>query len=831
MLLSLAFQTHAQDAIYIYRNDGNFNAYLIEEVDSIVYSKYDTDSISHTDWSSCVVYCIDGETTAIPLEVIDSISFSAPQTIYCSDVIRLNEMREYISHQDNMTLYVNSDIPSSHYPKIGSVLLIEEFSEEFPMGFSGKVKSITQEGNLLTCICDSARFDDIYEQIIVVGEYLAVEDDSIQETSRTRLVPKRVSGSGSVAKSLKLEGHIGSKSSPVFVDASASAAVTTKLVLKKEIGKPFFSDLSVRVELGFDVDAGLEVKSSEKWESKKVTLLSVPIPNLPSVYFQFSSGVFAELQGKASITAGLHGKAGALFGVKYVNDEIIPYKKPIYTPQDKIADFSVKLSGSLFVGFENKAGIYAVGKILACTSTTKTGFEIKSDLDIDLLDLYSNGNGYDVLKDISVDAAIKVVSSAEITYNIIYPKDFVSAELINIKFPVNSWKIFPTFDVPELRPSAKGILTASVSPSEKLLFPVNIGIAVYDKQMTCVDYEYCSSQYRVPENWPYEKYQVNFTGLTPGLEYTVYPLVKIFGAEIKASPNNIVSVPVEIQTLDAEDISYDTAVLFGYVEGTEDVYDFAETGFFYSSTHSIPNAENSSSFAISAKSMSGKFQQVVENLSESTTYYYRAYVKFSDTYYYGSVKSFKTKEKPKDAVDLGLSVLWAKWNVGANSESELGGLYGWADPTGTNTAYNVLNEGGTKWVSSLYGGSTPPNSISGTSLDVATAKWGGEWRLPTEAEMVELIDNCTWEWTVSNGTAGMTVTGPNGNSIFLPAGGDRFGTERREYGEYGYYWTGTLNTEETRNAYRLEFDDWGANYTSYARYIGHLVRPVMNKPQ
>ena len=52
--------------------------------------------------------------------------------------------------------------------------------------------------------------------------------------------------------------------------------------------------------------------------------------------------------------------------------------------------------------------------------------------------------------------------------------------------------------------------------------------------------------------------------------------------------------------------------------------------------------------------------------------------------------------------------------------------------------------------------------------DVATANWGGSWRMPTLAEMKELINNCTWEWTTQNGVYGRKVTGPNGNSIFLP---------------------------------------------------------------
>ena len=102
--------------------------------------------------------------------------------------------------------------------------------------------------------------------------------------------------------------------------------------------------------------------------------------------------------------------------------------------------------------------------------------------------------------------------------------------------------------------------------------------------------------------------------------------------------------------------------------------------------------------------------------------------------------------------------------------------------------------------------------------------------MPTQQEMVELIDNCQWTPTYQNGVPGMLVTADNGNSIFLPAAGDRFGTSRRDTGQRGYYWTSTLNTEQRRNAYRLDFglqaDDY--DWNSYARYIGICVRPVMD---
>jgi hypothetical protein len=172
-----------------------------------------------------------------------------------------------------------------------------------------------------------------------------------------------------------------------------------------------------------------------------------------------------------------------------------------------------------------------------------------------------------------------------------------------------------------------------------------------------------------------------------------------------------------------------------------------------------------------------------------------------------------------DAVDLGLSVKWASYNVGATKPEEYGGYYGWADPTGTKTLGNLDD----------YPSANPPSNISGTEYDIARAKWGGSWRLPTKAEEQELIDSCTWTLTTQNGVNGMKVVGKNGNSIFLPAAGLRTGTSMFYVGTDGWYWSGTLNGSDANCAYFLGFGNGNPNVGAYNyRSEGYSVRPVSN---
>lgn len=99
--------------------------------------------------------------------------------------------------------------------------------------------------------------------------------------------------------------------------------------------------------------------------------------------------------------------------------------------------------------------------------------------------------------------------------------------------------------------------------------------------------------------------------------------------------------------------------------------------------------------------------------------------------------------------------------------------------------------------------------------------------MPTFTEVEELVDNCTFTGGSYNGVRGNYVTGPNGNSIFLPFAGYRIGGSLLNEGSYGYFWSGTRN--DGYDAYDLYCDgDGGHWYYSY-RYLGQSVRPVTEK--
>ncbi len=168
-------------------------------------------------------------------------------------------------------------------------------------------------------------------------------------------------------------------------------------------------------------------------------------------------------------------------------------------------------------------------------------------------------------------------------------------------------------------------------------------------------------------------------------------------------------------------------------------------------------------------------------------------------------------------VDLGLSVKWATCNVGASSPSDYGNYYAWGE-TSTKSSYTEAN-------SKTYGKSM--GGIAGNSAyDAARANWGGTWRLPTAREIDELVARCKWTWVTICGHHGYKVTGPNGNSIFLPAAGLRRKTSHKHTGKLGDYWSATPREDNWDHAYGLDSRDDDFSKDWDYRDHGRSVRPV-----
>ena len=186
-------------------------------------------------------------------------------------------------------------------------------------------------------------------------------------------------------------------------------------------------------------------------------------------------------------------------------------------------------------------------------------------------------------------------------------------------------------------------------------------------------------------------------------------------------------------------------------------------------------------------------------------------------------------------VDLGLSVKWATCNVGASKPEEYGNYYAWGETTpkayydwSTYKWCNGSYDNQTKYNTSSIYGTVDNKTVLELADDAAHANWGGAWRMPTDAEWTELRENCTWTWTTKNGVNGYEVKSEaNGNSIFLPAAGYRGNDGLGSAGNYGNYWSSSLDTGNPVGAWRVLFGSDNVGRRNNSRYYGRSVRPVL----
>ena len=195
-------------------------------------------------------------------------------------------------------------------------------------------------------------------------------------------------------------------------------------------------------------------------------------------------------------------------------------------------------------------------------------------------------------------------------------------------------------------------------------------------------------------------------------------------------------------------------------------------------------------------------------------------------------------EPVPEVIDLGLSVKWASFNLGASAPEEYGNHYAWGEIEPKN---NFVWENYqwcmgsstslTKYCSSAdygYNGFTDDKMVLDLEDDAAHVCLRGNWRMPTLDEIQELIYSCTWEWTTRNGVNGYLVTGHNGNSIFLPAASSRFMMGWRDPGSGGAYWSSSLfrSNPIPDCSYYLCFDSDRSYVAGTARIQGQSIRPV-----
>lgn len=281
----------------------------------------------------------------------------------------------------------------------------------------------------------------------------------------------------------------------------------------------------------------------------------------------------------------------------------------------------------------------------------------------------------------------------------------------------------------------------------------------------------------------------------------------------KGDVKSVVTTDATVTTADAKFVSAIGATLGGEISGYPDD---AACGVVIAASSDVEKVR--AGLRVENASLAGSFEIVKAGLAAGSTYYYAAYLDLGAGVVYGDVKTFTTSEMTlnpdDDFVDLGLSTKWCKFNVGARSASELGGLFAFGDLAGVSNSTSASDY-------------TPNSDTYRSDYDVVFKTLGQKATLPTADEFQELFTKCDVEWTTVEGLTGYKFTSRvNGNSIFLPAAGSRTGNAVSGEGAKGLYLTGSINKGNADFAVSYEFANGSNAQVTTPRFQALSVRPV-----
>lgn len=890
ILLVFTLNTMAQtigEAFYIYRNDGEFNAFFRDEVDSISYSNYDTDSLYYDEVVTQLVYTADS-LYRIPLAVIDSVSFVQPIPIYEDNVKELSgDIIRYIQSVGEMSITLLNNTPNDMLPKIGDKLVQLGFTRVYPNGFLGQVASIDNNMDGITISCDSINISDVVKRFygvyrihgsdnssVRLQEGLFGEDEVIfSKTFHPQaIIPIDVNLDVTSIKkeglfklkdmevgSLKLGGACGM--SMDFIPKT----IDVKVTYAKDVFINLFEQYHATIITDFDIDCDVRVAGVFDGELKTPFEGEVPIPAIPGITFYLNPGAKLELRGEfgASTTykqrSGSHKVDIKCYPIPAVNSfgispllSIVKQRLTLgeNSSQWRYATGFVEAKYCLFaeVGFgivNSKimkiGGEFEFGEKLALEVSGNSDDWTESEWNTNFYDrtyetnkitLASYASAYGVIG--ALDDRLKLAAGGEV--------------LVQGKTTERS--LFPTFhDVTLTSASGKpSLANSTVQIDGNCLFPIRYGLTLFNEDGIKLQTKFANTPYTTKKDE--YSFQASFSNIERGKVYSVYPTIQMFGKNVLASPKAEMQIvfPVEIVAFEVTDAQHSEGAFIH--EGK--VYDYCFNTSVSVEINSIENVEDWGyayedpygqisliSLYSHGKAWTDTDYAYYRNEKQSTVRLY-PYVKYEDEndVRFGTLAEYRLVYNKDESglcpngshphqIDLGLpsGIKWACCNMSQESPDEYqSDCYGWG--IGTDRTHGQF-----MWYMQL---ATMTGIIDYTGTDISGTKWdlaigwkgNSRWRMPRKADYEELISNCEYIWTSINGVNGYLFTAANGKSVFLAACGYAPAELPIETNQKGYYWTSS-NEGNYSSAYALVFEKGKLKIEMQSGRLMFPIRPIM----
>lgn len=613
-------------AMFIYRNDGQFNAFARADVRQVVHSGNNTE-----------VMAADS-TYTIPTAVIDSIGLHRFATVYAKKVVLLDEYLPYIQNSDSLSISFKSSLPKKMQVHEGDILLYESFSDELPMGFAGRVTSV--DGNSVSC--EYVGFDDIYERAV-----LFVRSTSDRGNDVAMIDNKSMHGPLPVGIDFNNDFPLPESSISLSEEKGpVKASFKGKLrpyvsfsLVKKSITEKAVYDMHLCSDYSLFANVSLKGKGEQVFNGPSFPI--IPTTPLGPITVGLNVETFLKFNVKANASAS--GSHSGRFVVFLHGEGTDVSVKPMYIHNGTRGTAEGAITGNVSVGLEMAAKAKLAGSMAGIEASFTFGQDLSTTIDVYLPE---DKTVYDAIKDDIVEQHAFIELEAK-AYAKIAGEDKKKKADTDWRVKANEWYWVPEFTDPWISPKTVSHVGLESQASRRIFMPVNIGWEIQKDGDTAKKSpetkDYSNNYYAVIQH------NEGFDDFEYDVKYTAIPTVTIFGQELRANPTKDFIIKAEVLTGDYSNIDYNSATIEGFLPDSD--IDCFEWGLRYAPV----DTENWKYIKKPGKTLTddgmARFTADLTGLTENRVYQYQAYMRFWPSSsekikdYYGEVKSFLTKKK------------------------------------------------------------------------------------------------------------------------------------------------------------------------------------------
>lgn len=532
------------EAFYIYRNDGQFNAFFRDEIVSIEYSNYDADSVYYDEIVTQVVNTADSSVYKIPLAAIDSVAFVQPETIVSDDVFPLTaEHSPYISDADTLKFSMLSSTPDALRPKVGNIVVATAECDAFAHGIIARVEQITNDGSYYRYECSKAYLEDVFEQLV------AYTNGRVEETGVGYRDAMHRRAFSETLWDVNWTGTITGGGTTTVLGVGNRATVT--ITVCKTLTTPFFFQLQLQNTLTTSIDFTAESIASIYKEiqiGKTITAGKIPIPYTGLLWIEPKLSLYGyfDEKGKVELKYGGHFNRTDFLSFTYSQRKWTFTHTPTTDAGTDVAQLSME--GSAEIGLKPQIDFSLNGQQAGFGFNGRLGLKENINFVFDMTHL-KDGGLYDAMRDSYCRTTIPWSINVHANANIFSRYDGSQSEDGPATFSHTfapreepRWGedryIFPLFSNVEGK-RQDGMAVAKANVSRTTLLPVQVGFSLIDQDKNIVSTAYDSRSYGVGNT--FNSYSCELSGMESSSKYTVRPSVKLFGQDVLASPEAEVS--------------------------------------------------------------------------------------------------------------------------------------------------------------------------------------------------------------------------------------------------------------------------------------------------